>query len=107
MAPSSIPSRTISSSHPIPRSSLLGVGGLPHDGQSNRRMGHQREDVDADFSLNVVQIVAKGLPLPILVVDVFVEDAPQVLNENLAGFGFGGTGEQEAPQSPITMLVTP
>jgi hypothetical protein len=43
-------------------------------------MGHQGEDVDADFPLNVVQIVAEGLPLPILVVDVFVQDAPKVLN---------------------------
>ena len=53
-----------------------GIGGLAHDCQPNRGVRHQRGDVDGDFTFNIVQIVAEGIPFPILVVDVFIQNAP-------------------------------
>ena len=60
-----------------------------------------------DFAFEIVQIFAEGIPVPIFVVDIFVEHPAQVSTRTLRGSGLGGTGEQEAPQSPMTMLVTP
>ena len=70
--------------------------------------GMSGKHVDRDLAFEIIQIFAEGIPVPIFVVDIFVEHAAQILRPELCAVqACGGTGAQEAPQSPMTMLVTP
>ena len=60
------------------------IGGFAHDRQAHRRVRHERQHVERDFAFEVIQIFAEGVPAPILVVDIFVEHAAQILHQHLA-----------------------
>ncbi len=52
-------------------------------------MGHERQTVDGDLAFEVIQVFAEGIPAPILVVDILVEHAAQVFDQDFARLGFG------------------
>ncbi len=62
------------------------IGGFAHDRQAHRRVRHERQNVERDFAFEVVQIIAEGVPAPILVVDILVEHAAQVGDQDFARF---------------------